>query len=123
MSVVGAIVGAVKAVVAAARGRSTRWPAVRARHLAEHPACAACGGRSGVEVHHVLPVGWPGGRANELDPANLITLCPGHHLWVGHLGDWRARNPECRADAAAVRAKVAARAYPPPGESSPEETT
>lgn len=104
---------AAAALTASLAGRSGRWPACRRRHLEREPACQACGVTKGVEVHHVYPFSWPGGEDRELDPANLITLCPVHHLWFGHLGDWRSRNEGVRADAAAFHAKVAAREYPP----------
>lgn len=96
--------------------RSPKWAGVRAGHLKQFPACAACGSRKCVEVHHVVPVSWPGGKELELDPANLLTLCESKtmncHLWIGHLGDFRSRNPNAVADAAAVLAKVRGRPYP-----------
>jgi 5-methylcytosine-specific restriction enzyme A len=98
-------------------GRSGHWPKVRAEHLEREPACAACGTQDHVQVHHVLPVSWPGGLYHECDAANLVTLCasPGHncHLWIGHLGDFKSRNTMVRADAAAMLAKVKGRQYPP----------
>lgn len=98
--------------------RSPRWPAARAAWLRLHPTCAACGAPDHVEVHHVYPFSWPRGAATELDPTNFITLCEHSsrncHLSLGHLGDWKARNPDVRADAAAYLAKVRARPYPPP---------
>jgi hypothetical protein len=39
----------------------------------------------------------------ELDPSNLITLCRGHHLYVGHNGNWKLWNPRVREDAADLR--------------------
>lgn len=89
--------------------RSSRWPAVRRAHLEQFPACAACGGTEGVEVHHVRPVHlFP---HLELDPTNLLTLCerPGRncHLVFGHLLSFREGwNARVRADAADYRAKV-----------------
>jgi 5-methylcytosine-specific restriction endonuclease McrA len=96
--------------------RSSHWPAARAAHLQHERECAACGGKDHLEVHHIIPFSWPGGSELELVDSNLITLCesPSHncHLWVGHLGDYRSRNPDVRRDAAAFRAKIKARPYP-----------
>lgn len=100
------------------RGKSPRsplWPSVRKRHLRANPRCAACGGIEDVEVHHIYPVSWPGGKDSELLTENLISLCEkrGCHLRFGHLGDYRSRNPEVVADAAAFYQKVRSRPYPP----------
>lgn len=98
-------------ILALMQGRSGRWPDVRAAHLKREPACAVCGARKGVEVHHVEPFHlWP---ARELDPTNLITLCKVHHLWVGHLGNWESWNADVRADAAAWREKIKNRPVQP----------
>jgi 5-methylcytosine-specific restriction enzyme A len=83
-------------------GRSTRWPRVRAKHLAAHPACVCCGGRKLLNVHHVRP--FHVAPELELDPGNLITLCEGArglncHLWVGHCGHWKAWNVGVLRDA------------------------
>jgi 5-methylcytosine-specific restriction protein A len=94
-------------LTASLTGRSGLWPALRRAHLAKHPACAVCGTRRGVVPHHIAPVHVEPDR--ELSPFNLITLCPPHHLWVGHLGEWRSWNPEVRADAATWRRKIEAR--------------
>lgn len=79
----------IKALLA---GRSSRWPTVRAAHLKSHPTCAACGGKSKLEVHHILPVHVYPNR--ELDTENLITLCDkrGCHFAFGHLYDWKSWN-------------------------------
>lgn len=84
--------------------RSPRWPAVRAAHLRQHPACEACGCRSNLEVHHVVPYHMD--RTLELDPANLLTLCRTDHLVFGHCGDWAVANPCVRNDTAWWRARV-----------------
>lgn len=74
--------------------RAGRWDTVRDAHVKGQPACAVCGTKSGVEVHHVRPYHlFP---ELELDPTNLITLCREHHLWWGHLGDFKSWNPEVR---------------------------
>jgi len=57
--------------------RSARWPAVRRRHLRDHPACVVCGMCDRPTVHHILPVSQ---RPDlELVPWNLETLCEEHH--------------------------------------------
>lgn len=93
--------------------RSGAWPRVRAEHLAAHPTCAACGTKEALEVHHVWPVSWPDGETMELDPLNLLTMCHRDHLYIGHLGDWKARNPTVRRDAEAWLEKTKTRPYPP----------
>jgi hypothetical protein len=88
--------------------RHSRWRSVRTAHLAQEPACVACGSRQKPHVHHVVPVHLDPER--ELDPGNLVTLCAGHcHFVFGHLSDWRSWNPSVRADAAAYRRAVEAR--------------
>jgi hypothetical protein len=80
-----------------ASDRSGRWPAVRADYLREHRTCEACGVKAAV-VHHVFPFHeYP---ERELDRANLIALCRGCHLTVGHDGNWREWNPCVREHAA-----------------------
>lgn len=81
--------------------RSPQWPEVRAKHLAQFPACAVCGSTEDVAVHHVKPFHlYP---ELELVPSNFLTLCErrgsNHHLEFGHLGLWAAWNPEVRYDA------------------------
>lgn len=86
--------------------RSPRWPAVRARHLAQHPTCAACDTGDGLQVHHLLPVQhFPGG---ELEPGNLLTLCEtrGCHFRVGHCFSWHSWNPHAREDAALLLKRI-----------------
>lgn len=104
----------------ASEPRSPEWPRVRADYLKQHPECAACGWkgigktRSGLQVHHVIPFGVDAngdvdsdGVVNELDPDNLITLCGpehrNHHLDIGHGGNYRCRNLNCREDAERFR--------------------
>ena len=82
-------------------GRSSQWPAVRAKHLKENSFCLACGRREKLEVHHIVP--FHKAPERELDPTNLMTLCEGPtncHFLFGHLGDWRIENRYVRADAA-----------------------
>ena len=94
--------------------RDPRWESVRKHWLEKHPACEVCGATNGeIEVHHVLPVHWPGGKDHELDEANFQTLCRVHHFWNGHLGDWKSRNEHTRSDADRWHKKIKYRPYPP----------
>lgn len=87
--------------------RSPRWPAVRAAHLKANPACAACGARNALEVHHIQPFHV---RPDlELDPRNLLTLCGDPcHLVHGHMMAWARWSPTVVADTAAYRARLEA---------------
>lgn len=122
MSIVQHIADALQGKHSLLTRRSGRWRAVRAAHLAAHPACEVCGGADKLEVHHKQPFHL--NPALELDPANLITLCEANkggvncHLHFGHLGCYRAFNPDVAVDAPAWRAKLAARplALPTTGE-------
>lgn len=94
-------------VMTAAR-RSPHWSTVRASHLAAHPECVACGARTALNVHHLLPFHlYP---ELELETSNLVTLCecPAHncHLIWGHLLNWSAYNQFCRDDAIAFRTRM-----------------
>lgn len=84
--------------------RSPRWFAVRAAHLRQFPTCAACGGKSDLEVHHVVPFQLD--PSLELVPANLLTLCEPHHLLFGHLMNWQSWNVNAPKDAAEWREKI-----------------
>ncbi len=87
------------------RPRSSRWPSVRRGHLAEHPACEACGTTEDVEVHHVIPYHIQ--PRLELDSFNLMTLCgdkaTGCHFRIGHGLNWSNINGNVRADATYFR--------------------
>ena len=92
------------AVAAWFTGRASCWQKVRANFLRRYPCCAACGGCTGLEVHHIIPVHVD--PEHECDDANLISLCtdgPGHmncHLVIGHCGNWKKWNRSVVADAA-----------------------
>jgi len=87
--------------------RSPQWPKVRAEHLKANPACAACGGRDSLEVHHIH--GFAERPDLELDPRNLLTLCASDcHLVFGHLHAWTRINPDVIADVRSYRTKVEA---------------
>jgi len=105
----GPVLLTIVATALAVEGRSGKWSSVRDAYVAAHPTCEACGAKRLPTVHHVLPFHlWP---EHELDPANLITLCPTCHLLFGHLGDYKASNPCVREDAARHLAEVKARPY------------
>lgn len=77
--------------------RSDLWPETRAAFVAKHPACAACGKRIELNVHHIIPFYL---RPDlELVESNLITLCREHHFRVGHDpdGPWAPERPSWRA--------------------------
>lgn len=82
-------------------GRSKEWPKIEKAFLKEHPACAACGETSKLQVHHVEPFHLH--PEKELDMSNLITLCMGSnkcHILLGHGDSFRMYNPNIRSDAA-----------------------
>ena len=85
--------------------RSPHWPVVERAHLAQHPECAACGGKEHLQVHHRLPFHLH--PELELDPSNLLTLCMARdceaHLLLGHGSNFRAFNPLADLDALEVR--------------------
>ena len=83
--------------------RSTKWFAVRKKHLQQFPFCAVCNSNKKLEVHHIKPF-----NTNpdlELNPTNLITLCENRkygvccHLFVGHCGNYKDINPDVIQDA------------------------
>ncbi len=85
--------------------RSSKWPAVRKKHLEEHPTCAACGNDKihELQVHHVKMFNKHPDL--ELCPENLITVCEASgakicHLYLAHLGSWKRCNPNIREMAA-----------------------
>lgn len=90
-------------VVIGAPPRSTKWRGVRDKFLATNPECVACGGKNGLEAHHVEPYHETPSR--ELDPENLIALCRDCHFTFGHLRDWVSFNKDVRQDAASFRFK------------------
>ena len=84
--------------------RSPKWHAVQKAAIAAHPRCAACGGTTRLQVHHIQPYHLH--PELELDPANLVVLCASvkncDHLHIGHGGNFRAWNPAVRIHAAAI---------------------
>lgn len=93
--------------------RSSLWPGVRKEHLRSNGACAVCGGRRQLNVHHIIPFHLEPER--ELDANNLITLCEGNatincHLRFGHWGNYaRKYNPSIREDAQTWAKRFAAK--------------
>jgi hypothetical protein len=86
------------------RKRSPHWDALRKDYLWWHPKCAACGGYTSVQVHHVAPFHLV--PEMELDSDNLISLCmaPGKHchLLIGHGDNFKYYNPSVRSYAKAA---------------------
>lgn len=78
-------------------GRSSKWKYVRSEHIKNYPECAACGRKTGLDVHHIKP--YHINPELELDPNNLITLCDKYcHFVFGHLMDWKSWNENVRED-------------------------
>ena len=61
--------------------RASGWPRFRRSYMVDHPECAVCGRKRGLEAHHVVP--FHVAPDLELDPSNLISLCRRCHLLVG----------------------------------------
>jgi hypothetical protein len=75
--------------------RSAEWPSVEKEFLRENGACAICGAKQRLQVHHKVPFHLR--PELELQTSNLVTLCMSFsrecHLRIGHGGDFRAFNP------------------------------
>jgi 5-methylcytosine-specific restriction enzyme A len=90
--------------------RSSQWSKIRADFLKLNPECNVCGGTTKVEVHHIVP--FHEDPSLELVECNLVTLCENKkygincHLLIGHLGNYRKANPNCRGDAAIWKNKL-----------------
>lgn len=74
--------------------RSPKWDNVQKDFLRSHSACAGCGSRLHLQVHHKKPFHlFP---ELELEPSNLIALCMDRtecHLRLGHGSNFKAFNP------------------------------
>lgn len=94
-------------------GRSSQWAKVRGVWLLLHQTCAACGGTTNLNVHHIKPFAYY--PELELVPTNFLTLCehPARncHLNIGHSGDWAAYNPFCVEDAEVALLRRSKRLY------------
>jgi predicted restriction endonuclease len=77
--------------------RNDDWPKVRRLHLKLNPQCAVCGATKRLAAHHIKPYQWH--SELEMEPSNLITLCPLHHLFIGHLMRWSSYNENVVEDA------------------------
>ena len=93
--------------------RSPQWPTVRSKFIKINNTCAACGGKSKLEVHHKQPFHIH--PELELDPSNFITLCEDGkngincHLLIGHLGNYRSMNKDVDSDAKTWNEKITTR--------------
>jgi len=87
--------------------RSSGWSKLRDEWIKDYPQCAVCGTKNGCVPHHVEP--FHVNPALELDRNNLITLCPPHHLLIGHLMNWASYNSYVRHDANYWLSKIARR--------------
>jgi hypothetical protein len=84
--------------------RSRHWKVVRRDYIKHNPACAVCGSRKKLEIHHKQPFYlFP---EKELNYNNLITLCHRHHYTFGHLCNYRSYNDEVEYDAIVFRKKI-----------------
>lgn len=82
--------------------RSPKWRRFRDEFVKQNPFCAACGGTTKLEVHHIKPFHLH--PELELDYANLIVLCESRrslscHFLFGHLLNWTNVNPDVVQDA------------------------
>ena len=88
---------------AKAKKRSPKWRVVKKHFLEKNPACAACGSKKHLQVHHIKPFHlFPG---LELEDYNLLSLCMSKfecHLRIGHGDDFRCFNPEVQKHVLAV---------------------
>ncbi len=92
--------------------RDPQWESLEKATVKAQPFCSCCGATDKLEVHHILPFAWPGGRVLELVKSNLVVLCRPCHFLFGHLKDWKSCNPSVVADAAAMANKIQQRPYP-----------
>lgn len=85
--------------------RSKDWAKVRLEHLKTQPYCMACGTKSNLEVHHIIPVHVD--PTKELDTNNLITLCDKYcHFIFGHLMNYKSWNPNVQSDCSVYLNKI-----------------
>mgnify|MGYP001574838325 FL=1 len=88
--------------------RSSKWSEVRRAFITKFPLCAVCGKKGTLlspnECHHQNPFHIH--PELELLESNLITLCRVHHLWWGHLGNFKSFNKDVREDARIMNDKI-----------------
>ena len=92
--------------------RGPEWRAARRAYLKRQPSCAACKVQyrgffaplrrlfTGTVVHHIVPIHvcFALGRPDlETDTRNLLTLCAGHHLLIGHVLNYEEFNIYAKA--------------------------
>jgi 5-methylcytosine-specific restriction endonuclease McrA len=71
--------------------RNFSWQRCRKRFLKKvGKVCVCCSSKKQIEVHHVLPRHIRPDLA--VDMTNLIALCKGCHLRIGHLGSYFTYN-------------------------------
>ena len=90
--------------------RSKKWPTLMKKFLKINKTCAACGGSTDLQVHHIIPFHLK--PELELEKSNLITLCMGDldcHLRLGHGGSFSCYNPNIIVDAAEFLKNIEAR--------------
>lgn len=90
-------------------GRASGWAKFAHEWLLEFPTCWACGGIVLCVPHHIIP--FHVDPSHELDRKNLMTLCGAHHIWIGHLGDFRSWNVDALKDASTMLVKIKSRPY------------
>ncbi len=88
--------------------RSPQWEALSRAYRKEQPLCEFGMHKPTVlnplNTHHVEDFSTH--PELELLKSNWINLCRFHHLWDGHLGNWKSINPTVREDAIAFTEKV-----------------
>jgi 5-methylcytosine-specific restriction protein A len=84
--------------------RSRKWRGLRDVFV-RGQVCAACGGTTLLDVHHIIP--YHLAPELELDDMNFIVLCMARdrhcHLIFGHGGEFMAYNPHVLMDSEAAR--------------------
>lgn len=88
--------------------RSSQWEAMSRAYRKEQPLCEFGMHKptllSPLNTHHVEA--FHNNPSLELVKSNWINLCRFHHLWNGHLGNWKSENVNVRTEAAAFTEEV-----------------
>jgi len=93
--------------------RSPKWEQFKKQFELTHPKiCAVCGRKNKNQLHHKLP--FHISPENELNADNVMWLCEGlgtgnHHLWWGHLGNFKSWNVNVTEDTSIWRDKISKR--------------
>lgn len=81
--------------------RNNRWKKIRDSYIENNNACAVCGSKENLAVHHKIPVHVD--KSQELNENNFIVLCQNKtmncHFVFGHLMNWTKYNPNVVQDA------------------------